>query len=417
MMSGKKSIRKNFMMNAVLTASRLVFPLLTYPVVLRALGPGGMGRAGFAISLASGVSVLSQLGIPVYGVRACARARDSREELSRVAAELFMLSAAFGMAAFALYSLAAAAVPRLREGQGLHMVAASVILLDAIGMEWLYKGLEEYGWITLRSLLCRAAAAALMLLLIRSEADCLAYVGLMVLAPGLSAIWNLIRSGRYVDRVLPRLLDVQGHIRPALTFFAMDCATAVYTNLDTAMLGFMATDADIGCYHAASRIKAVLVGIVTSLGAVLLPRASWYAGKGMKKEFMGLVRKALLWVLIFSIPAAAVSWLMAGTVIGLIAGPGFEGAVLPMKVLMLTLPLIGITNVLGIQMMVPLGRERTVLFSVAAGAVTDLALNLILIPAYGAAGAAVGTLIAEISVAAVQAVSAAGIVKEMRSDK
>ncbi len=93
---------------------------------------------------------------------------------------------------------------------------------------------------------------------------------------------------------------------------------------------------------------------------------------------------------------------MAGTVINILAGRDFEGAVLPMRLLMLTLPLIGVTNILGIQMLVPLGKERAVLISVAAGAAADLVLNLVLIPAYGAAGAAMGTLIAEMAVAAVQ---------------
>ena len=42
------------------------------------------------------------------------------------------------------------------------------------------------------------------------------------------------------------------------------------------MLGFIKTDIDVGYYNAAVKIKSVLLGIVTSLGTVLLPRASYY---------------------------------------------------------------------------------------------------------------------------------------------
>ena len=69
-----------------------------------------------------------------------------------------------------------------------------------------------------------------------------------------------------------------------------------------------------------------------------------------------------------------------------------------MQIIMPTLILIGITNVIGIQMMVPIGREKQVLYSEIAGAVVDLGLNLILIPQYAAAGAAIGTLVAEMVV-------------------
>ena len=53
-------------------------------------------------------------------------------------------------------------------------------------------------------------------------------------------------------------------------------------------------------------------------------------------------------------------------------------------------------------MLVPLGKEQVVLYSEGTGAIVDIILNAILIPQYGAAGAAVGTLIAELVVLGVQ---------------
>lgn len=65
----------------------------------------------------------------------------------------------------------------------------------------------------------------------------------------------------------------------------MSCATTIYVNLDSVMLGFMTTDADVGYYNAAVKIKNILVSIVTSLGTVLLPRASFYVENKMLDEF------------------------------------------------------------------------------------------------------------------------------------
>ena len=83
-----------------------------------------------------------------------------------------------------------------------------------------------------------------------------------------------------------------------------------------------------------------------------------------------------------------------------------------MQIIMPTLLLIGVTNVLGIQMLVPLGREKCVLYSEIAGAVTDLILNALLIPRYAAAGAAIGTLTAEIVVLVVQYISLRDEIKD-----
>ena len=77
-------------------------------------------------------------------------------------------------------------------------------------------------------------------------------------------------------------------------------------------------------------------------------------------------------------------------------------ALVPMELITPTVLFIGITNVLGIQIIVPRGEENNVLISVIVGAVVDFVLNLVMIPQYGAAGAALATTVAEFSVLVVQ---------------
>ena len=73
-----------------------------------------------------------------------------------------------------------------------------------------------------------------------------------------------------------------------------------------------------------------------------------------------------------------------------------------MQMIMPTVFFIGLTNIIGLQVLVPLGQEKTVFYSECAGAAVDVFLNLLLIPKMGAAGAAAGTLAAEMTVFAVQ---------------
>ena len=74
-----------------------------------------------------------------------------------------------------------------------------------------------------------------------------------------------------------------------------------------------------------------------------------------------------------------------------------------MQLVMPTIVLIGLSNLLGIQILLPLGKERVVLSSVCWGAVLNFALNLVLIPSWGVAGAAFSTLLAELLVTLYQA--------------
>lgn len=182
----------------------------------------------------------------------------------------------------------------------------------------------------------------------------------------------------------------------------MSCATTIYTNLDTVMIGFIKGAGENGYYNAAIRIKSILVSIVTSLGAVLLPRASYYLENNLVDEFKKISAKAINFVFIIAIPMLVYFMLFANESIHFLAGDAFDNSILPMQIIMPTLLFIGLTNIMGIQMLVPLGREKCVLYSEIAGAITDLVLNAILIPFIGTSGAAIGTVAAEAVVMGVQ---------------
>lgn len=398
----QRSIKYNFIMNAILTLSNFIFPLISFPYVSRVLGPAGTGKVSFAISLVSYFVMFTALGIPTYGIRTCAKVRDNREELSKTVQELVIIQIITGVFAFLAIAVCLIAVPRLQEDRTLYLIASSSIFFTVIGLEWMYKGLEEYTYITVRSLVFKFIALVAMFFLIHKSEDYVIYGGISIFAASASAVMNFCHAHRFVNMRPMGNYNIQRHLKAVLVFFAMACATTIYTHLDTVMLGFMTTDTDVGYYNAAVKIKTILLGFVTSIGAVLLPRASYYVERGEVESFRQITGKALNFVILLAAPLMVYFIYYAQVGIRFLSGPAYGGAVLPMQIIMPTLLLIGITNVMGIQILVPTGREKYVLYSEIGGAVTDLILNAILIPHYQAAGAAFGTLIAEFVVLIIQ---------------
>ena len=88
----QKSLKLNFIMNAILTMSQFIFPLITFPYVSRILLPEGTGKVSFATSVISYFAMFAQLGIPTYGIRACAQVRDDQEKLTRTTQEIFIIN-------------------------------------------------------------------------------------------------------------------------------------------------------------------------------------------------------------------------------------------------------------------------------------------------------------------------------------
>ncbi len=398
MSSENKSVKMNMVMNALLTISGFIFPLITFPYVSRILLPEGTGKVGLATSVIMYFSMFARLGVPMYGVRACAKVRDDKTELSRTVHELLFINFFMVLIVYILFVFSICFVPKLRSESTLYIIMGITILLDSLGVEWLYKGLEKYTYITVRSLIFKTISFVALFIMVRTQSDYVIYGGLTVFAASASNILNFINLRKYIYIKSVGKYNWKRHIKMVLVFFSMSVATNIYANLDTVMLGFIKDDVAVGYYNAAVKIKNILLGLVTSASVVLLPRTSYYADKGMMNEFFRVLKKTMHFVCLAGLSFSIYFIIFAKEGILFLSGKEYMGAIMPMMVIMPTLLLIGISHITGIEMMVPLGREKQVLYSEIVGAVVDLILNALLIPRYAATGAAIGTLVAEVSV-------------------
>lgn len=398
----EKSLKKNFCMNAILTMSQFIFPLITFPYVSRILLAEGTGKVSFATSIISYFAMFAQLGIPTYGIRACAQVRNDKKKLSKTAQEIFIINIIMSILAYIVFFIALCNVPRLKDEKTLLIIVSATIFFNAIGMEWLYKALEQYTYITIRSVIFKFIALIAMFLLIHQQSDYIIYGAISIFASSASNIFNFFNVHKYISLRPVGEYNFKQHLKAVSVFFAISCAATIYVNLDTVMLGFMKTNVDVGYYNAAVKIKTILVSIVTSLGTVLLPRASYYVEHGLKEDFYRITKKAINFVFLVATPLMLYFMFFAKEGIFFLSGNTYGGAIVPMQIIMPTLFFIGLTNIMGMQILVPLGKENIVLYSEIVGAVVDLAINYILIPKYASAGAAIGTLVAEIAVWIVQ---------------
>lgn len=399
----QKSIKKNFIMNAILTMSGFIFPIITFPYISDVIGARGTGAVRFATSVIAYFAMFAQLGIPTYGIKVCAKVRDDKEKLSKTVHELMLINLLMSVVVYVLFFASLFIIPKFYNNRILLIIVSSTIFFNMIGIDYLYRGLEQYTYITIRSLIFKAIAVALMFLLIKEKSDYVIYGGITIFAASASNIMNFVHSRKLISFRRQGKLDLKQHFRPIMVYFAMACATQVYLNLDGIMLGFMTDEVDVGYYDAAVKLKTILVSIVTSLGSVLLPRASYYVENKQMDEFRKITAKALHFVWIFATPLMIFFIIFAKEGLLFITNTEFLPAVPAMQIIIPTILFIGISNILGIQVLVPIGKEKIVLYSEIGGAVVDLILNLIFIPKFKAAGAALGTTVAELVVVLIQA--------------
>lgn len=397
-----RSVKFNAVMNFILTGSNFIFPLITFPYVTRTLQAVGNGRIAFASSVVQYFVMFAALGIPTYGIRACARVRDDKMKLSRTAQELFIINLITSAIAYVAFFFSVYYVAALHVESTLMYINSLYIILNTIGIDWLYQAMEQYAYITARNIGFKLISILLMFIFVHTVTDVYAYATISIFAAVGSNTLNLFNAHHLITFKFERPLHFRQHIKPIFIFFSLAIASSIYGQLATVMLGLISTKLQVGLLDAASKLKSMLTSAVTSLGNVMLPRLSYHYQHGNKDEFYRLISKTLNFVLLASSPIVLFLIIYAEPAIRFVCGNGYLAAVPAMQAIMLTVLFAGLSGTTGLQMLVPMGKENIVLLSTVLGAVTDCILNLLTMRSLGAMGAAANLSIAEFIVLVVQ---------------
>lgn len=406
------SIRKNFLYNIGLKVINIIFPLITFPYIARVLAPEGIGKVDFSLSVIQYFIMIAQLGIPTYGVRECAKYKNDKKLLSRTVQEILVINIIMVSIAYLIFGIIVINISELLDYKKLLLIVSINIFSTSIGVEWFYQAIEEYKYITIRSILIKIISLWLIFSFVNDSSDYFVYAIIVVFSISGGYIYNFFHINKHI-----KLLEkhdkyyFKKHLKPILILFAMSVSVSIYINLDKVMLGLMSGSIAVGLYTAANKMINVILALVTSLGTVLLPRMSYYVEKDAKSETTNLIRKSIDFILMISIPASLGVFLLAEPIIMIFAGTKYTAAVMTIKILSPIIIAIALSNLIGIQILISHGKEKLTFFSTLIGAVINLVLNLLLIPRFQQNGAAISTLIAELCVTVVQIFLAYSLLK------
>ncbi len=395
-----KSVKVNFIYNMLNTVTQMLFPLITFPYASRILMADGIGQVNFFNSIIQYIILFSSLGIPLYAVRESARVRNDEKELSKVSFEIVMLHTALTFIGYLIVFILCFSVDKIASDLPLFLLLSLNIIFNAIGCNWLFQGVEDFKYITIRGLIVKAFCVSLLFICVHSREDLFWYAFLTVMGTVGGNIFNLGRMRLYVKPSWHKWkdLDIKRHIKPCLKIFALNLIVSIYVNLDLVMLGFLKDESAVGFYTAANKVIRVMLSIVASLGSVLLPRLSNLIADNNFVEFNRLSQKAIDFIVFISIPLLVVIILLSPSIVHILYGDSFEFAIKTMIILSPLVLILGLSNVIGIQILFPQGKEKLVMVCTAIGAFINFSINILLIPLMSSNGAAIATIAAELGV-------------------
>ena len=393
------NLKKNFVFSALLTLANYIFPLITYPYVSRVLGVSNIGICNFVDTVVDFCIMFSMMGITVVGVREIATAKGNREELDRTFSSLLSMNAVTSLLAAAALSVAIFLVPKLYAYKEMMFIGVIRLLSNFLCIEWLFKGLEDFRYITLRSILIRTLFVVSVFVFIHKPEDYRVYYLLFSLTFLANAAVNIIYAHRSVSFSL-KDLRWRGLAGPFLLIGLYTIMASLYTSFNTIYLGFVSTETQVGYYGTAAKIYGMVIALFTAFTAVMLPRMSAVLAEGREEEFRGIVQKVLRVLFCLGVPVILLMEAEAPDIIRIISGPGYEGAIVPMRILTPLVLVIGIEQVLVLQTMMPKKYDREVLVNSVLGAIVGVSLNILLVRRLASVGSSIVWLSSELVVLA-----------------
>ncbi|MDR3137716.1 MAG: flippase [Tannerellaceae bacterium] len=398
-MSTHSSLKRNYLYNLLNVGGGLIFPLFSFPYASRILMADGLGLVSFYQSIIAYIALAAAIGIPLYAVREVARVRDDPRQAAIVTLEVSILHGSTTLIAYLLVIALTLFLPRISHPH-LFLLISSMLALQVIGAGWFFQAMEDFKYVTIRVSILRVFLLAGLFLFVKSKDDLIFYSLIHVLGEMGASFFNLFRLRTYFKGIRLTLTDLHPlrHLRPALNIFALNVVISIYVNLDSVMLGFINDDAAVGFYSPALRLTKTAIGIVSALGAVLLPRFSNMISNNQTQAFNELASKAIAFVFFLSLPMMVGLIALAPAAILLFSGSNYQPSILTLQLLAPIIPAISLSGIIGMQILYAQGKEHIVLRATTAGALINLTLNLLLMPHFAQWGAAASTSIAEITV-------------------
>jgi len=373
----------------------MIFPIIIYPYTSRIIGDEGIGRVAFSLSVVQYFIFLGSLGIPIYGIREISKYKDNVAKRSKIFFELLIIQVGATLLSLIIYLIVILKWNVLTNNLAILFILGINLFFNTLSLDWFYKGIEEYKFISVRNILVKLVALSYMFIFVKSKQDYLQYTIIFIITLTGVNIINAFNIKKFVS-FERYTLEIKHHIKSILIIFVSVLAISIYVNLDITMLGILSGEKHVAYYSVAIKLNRLLITLVTAFGTVIVPKISNYVYNKNNEEIKKLLKIALSYIFIISIPAIIILNNFAKEIILLMFGEQFKPAISTFKITNLIILFTGLNNFMGIQVLFPHNKEKYYTFSIIVGVIFNIILNYILIPIYKNDGAAIATLMTEL---------------------
>lgn len=388
------SLKKNSVYRILYEILKVVTPLITAPYIARVLEADGVGNYSYTHSIITYFMLFAALGTVGYGTREIAQNRDDKEKASKLFWEIEILSIiTTGVCLMVWIGF----IIFTTEFKSLYIALTPFLLSTLFDISWYFTGYEKIKDIVVRNSIIKIIGVVSLFVFVKTKEDIWIYclINSMVMLLGNLSMWFYLP--KMLTKINFRDIHLGHHFHETLIYFIPAIAISIYTYLDKTLIRLITHDAfQNGYYEEASKILGIVNSVAfMAVNSVMGARTSYLFANDKIDEIKGKINHTVDFVYLIGVGAIFGLLGVAGRFVPFFLGPNYEQVVPLLCIMTPLIIIIGTSNCLGSLYYTPSGQRKKSAKIIVLGAVTNLCLNLLLIPRFGAYGAIVASITAE----------------------
>lgn len=390
------NLKRNFIYKSIYQILLIILPIITTPYISRVIGAEGLGTYSYSYSIASCFALICILGVGDYGSRSIAKVRDDKNELNKTFWSIYslqLITSAIGISAYLIYIFLFANDNRI-------MLIIEIIYVIALSMDinWLFSGLEEFKIVVFRNIIIKIMTLLSILFFIKDSNDLYLYTLIMALSSMFTTIISLSYLKRYIGFCKISLKDIKIHIVPNLKLFIPVMSFAIFKLVDKVMLGNLSNIEQVGYYENVVKVIDLPMGLITALGAVMLPRISNIIANGNKDQSIIYINNSMKFAMFMAFGICFGIASISDTFTPIFFGIEFMACVDLLKVMSMIVILKAWENVIKTQYLIPNSYDDIYIKSNIFGSIVNIISNIYFISKLDALGAVIGSLLGQATI-------------------
>ena len=392
----KKSVLANYIYNIIYQILLMILPLITTPYISRVLGADRIGAYSYTQSITYYFTLFGCFGLNLYGQREIAYVQNDVNGRSKVFWEIISIRFITHLVSLIVFSMT---FVQYEKYSTLFTIQIIDIVASFIDVSWFFQGLEDFKRIVTRNIFIKILAVAAIFVFVKKPSDIIVYALIYSLSLLIGNLIMIFYLPKLITKHKIKGIDVLKHIRPCLVLFLPQIASSIYNVLDKTMIGALTgVEAEVAFYEQAQKIVKVALSFLTAIGTVMLPRIAAVFAQKDYNTIKRYLEKSFRFAFFLGVPLSLGMISTASCLVPWFYGDGFGKVAPNIMVIAPIILIVGLSNVIGVQYLLPTGKQTAYFISVLCGSLMNISLNIILIPKLFSLGAAIASIIAEFSV-------------------